>query len=117
LGEFSGSLSTPPPGAPAPISSAAAAMPSGAKIPNYLVQAILVTLCCCLPFGIAAIVYAAQVNSKQAAGDFAGAQESSRKAKMWCWIAFGIGLVANLIVVGIQVLALAAGGAGGLQGN
>ena len=35
-----------------------------ATIPNYLVQAILVTLCCCLPFGIVAIVYAAQVNSK-----------------------------------------------------
>src|SRR5438093_12052328 len=31
-------------------------------VPNYLIQAILVTLCCCLPFGIPAIVYAAQVN-------------------------------------------------------
>lgn len=38
-------------------------------IPNYLVQAILVTLCCCLPFGIVSIVYAAQVNTKVKAGD------------------------------------------------
>jgi hypothetical protein len=55
-------------------------------VPNYLVQSILCTLFCCLPFGIPAIVFAAQVNSKLAAGDVAGAQESSRKAKMWCWV-------------------------------
>ena len=67
---------TPPPVAPA--------MPTQ-KIPNYLVQAILATLFCCMPFGIAAIVFAAQVNTKLAAGDVAGAMESSRKAKMWCW--------------------------------
>jgi hypothetical protein len=54
-------------------------------VPNHLVSSILVTLFCCLPFGIPAIVYAAQVNGKLQAGDVAGAQESSRKARMWCW--------------------------------
>lgn len=67
------------------------------NISNYLVQAILVTLLCCLPFGIVAIVYAAQVNSKVTAGDIAGAMESSRKAKTWCWVAFGLGLAAILV--------------------
>ena len=67
------------------------------NVPNYLVQAILCTLCCCLPFGIVAIVYAAQVNGKLQSGDFQGATEASRKAKMWCWIAFGVGIVANSI--------------------
>ena len=66
-------------------------------VPNYLVPAILVTLCCCLPFGIPAIVFAAQVNGKLSAGDVAGAQEASSKAKMWCWIAFGLGIVSNII--------------------
>ena len=42
--------------------------------------AILSTLFCCLPLGIASIVFAAQVNSKYAAGDIAGAQDSSEKA-------------------------------------
>jgi hypothetical protein len=56
------------------------------RIPNHLAPAILVTLFCCLPFGIPAIVFAAQVNTKLAAGNVAGAMESSRKAKMWCWI-------------------------------
>ena len=31
-------------------------------VPNHLVWAILVTIFCCLPFGIVSIVYAAQVN-------------------------------------------------------
>jgi hypothetical protein len=74
------------------------------KIPNYLVQSILVTLCCCIPFGIVAIVYAAQVNSKMAANDFAGAQNSSDQAKKWCWIGFGVGLVMNIIVMVAQIM-------------
>jgi hypothetical protein len=78
-------------------------------VPNYLWQSIVVTLCCCLPFGIVAIVYAAQVNTKLGVGDLAGAQDSSAKAKMWCWIGFGIGLATNLIVVILQAIAFAAG--------
>ena len=68
-----------------------------ANIPNYLIFAILVTIFCCLPFGIPAIVFAAQVNSKIASGDVDGATESSRKAKMWCWISFGAGLCVVVI--------------------
>lgn len=63
------------------------------SVSNYLVQAILVTIFCCLPFGIVAIVYAAQVNGKLAGGDYDGAIDSSKKAKMWSWISFGVGLV------------------------
>ena len=80
------------------------------KVSNYLVHAILVTVCCCLPFGIVAIVYAAQVNSKLNAGDYAGALESSRKAKRWCWIGLAVGLAINLVVALLQILALASAG-------
>jgi hypothetical protein len=75
---------------PPPYQSGYGAAP--VSVPNYLVQSILVTLCCCLPFGIVAIIFAAQVNSKLAAGDVAGAMDSSGKARMWCWLAFGVGL-------------------------
>lgn len=74
-------------------------MAENQSIPNYLVQAILTTICCCLPFGIVAIVYAAQVNGKVAAGDMAGAQAASKNAKMWCWIAFGCGIVLWIISI------------------
>ena len=62
----------------------------GAKL---LVFAILVTVFCCLPTGIAAIIYAAQVNTKLQAGDIAGAQQASKNAKMWVLISVGAGLL------------------------
>ena len=63
------------------------------NVPNYLVPAILGTIFCCLPLGIVSIVFAAQVNGKLAAGDFVGAVQCSKQAKMWCWINFGLGLI------------------------
>jgi len=78
----------------------APAGPSGAPtqtVPNYLVHSILVTLFCCLPFGIVAIIYASQVNSKLIAGDYAGAVQASNNAKTWCWVSFGLGLVGVII--------------------
>lgn len=63
------------------------------KIPNYLVYSIAATLFCCVPLGIPAILYSAQVNSKIQTGDIQGAIDSSKKAKMWVWISFGVGIV------------------------
>ena len=76
-------------------------------VPNYLVQAILCTLFCCLPAGIVSIVYAAQVNSKLAIGDRAGAIQSSENAKKWAWVSFGVtvGLIAIYIVIAIVIAA------------
>lgn len=61
-------------------------------IPNYLAQAILVTICCCVPAGIVSIVFAARVNGKVARGDMIGARSDSSKAKTWAWVSFGLGL-------------------------
>jgi hypothetical protein len=71
-------------------------------VPNYLIWAILSTLCCCVPTGIVAIIHAAQVNSKLANGDYHGAQESSDNAKMWNLISFGLGIVVIIISVLIR---------------
>jgi hypothetical protein len=67
------------------------------------VPSIIVTLCCCLIGGIIAIVNASQVNSKWAAGDYAGARKASEQAKLWCIISAGVGVVVNIIAVGAQV--------------
>ena len=80
----------------------------GAPPPNYLVQAILTTIFCCLPFGIVAIVFASQVNSKFAARDFAGAKASSDSARKWSWVSFGLGLVVIVISIVVQILAFGA---------
>ena len=98
---------------PAPVAQATVLPPAGTQVENYLVWAILSTICCCIPFGIPAIVFASQVNSKLALGDVAGAREASRKAKMWCWIAFGAGLLVGIIGTILQVVAGAAAAASG----
>ncbi|MBP5233663.1 MAG: CD225/dispanin family protein [Planctomycetes bacterium] len=61
-------------------------------IPNHLVGAILATIFCCMPFGVPAIVYAAQVNSRIAAGDLEGAMKASKNAKMWMLISVSLGV-------------------------
>ena len=73
-------------------------------VPNYLAQAILVTIFCCIPFGIVSIVYAAQVNGKLTAGDTEGALQSSKNAKTWAWVSFGVGLASSGIGLLIWVL-------------
>ncbi|WP_078657868.1 CD225/dispanin family protein [Streptomyces rimosus] len=75
---------------------------------NYLVPAILVTLLCFLPTGIAAIVFATQANAKFNTGDYAGAEQAAGKAKMWTFISLGVGLFVMLIVI----ISSAAGGGG-----
>ncbi len=70
--------------------------PAGTTVPNHLVFAILTTVFCCLPTGVAAIIYSAQVNGKLLSGDYAGALAASNNAKIWCWVSFGIGLVGTL---------------------
>lgn len=86
---------TPPP----PAYGAPVGQPAGTPPPNYLVWSILSTIFCCLPFGIASIVFAAQVNGKWAAGDVNGALESSKKAKLFAIIAAVAGIVVGLLYV------------------
>jgi hypothetical protein len=84
---------------------------SGAPQPkNWLVESILVTLFCCLPFGIAGIVNAANVNSKYAAGDYIGAEAASKAAGKYTKIGFycGIGVIV-LYVIFFVVMGLGAG--------
>lgn len=74
-----------------------------ATVPNYLVPAII-SIFCCWPLAIPAIIFATQVNGKVAAGDIAGAQEASKKAKMFAFIAIGLGLLGILIYIIMLVL-------------
>ena len=99
-------------GAPAtPLPVTGVVLPPGQTVQNYLVFAILATVFCCLPAGIPAIVFAAQVNGKLQVGDIAGAQAASNNAKMWCWISFGLGLA----IVGFYAILVMFGVLSGLS--
>lgn len=79
------------------------------KVDNNLVWAILATLFCCLPTGIVAIVYAAQVDSKVGAGDVAGARQSARNAATWSWVSLGLGLLFILLYFGLVAVSIGLG--------
>lgn len=102
-------------GAPAPSPYSAPVAPysptpsQGADIPNYLWQSIVVTILCCWPLGIPAIVFAAKVDGLKSRGDIAGAIQASANAKRWTWIAFGSGLAIMLIYI-VFVVAMGASG-------
>jgi hypothetical protein len=96
----------PPPGMPPPGWQPGGYAGGGAEIPTYLWQSIVCTILCCLPFGVVGIVFASKVNALRAIGDIAGAQEASRKARMWTMISFGIGL--TLLVIYIILIAAGA---------
>jgi len=84
---------------------------TASTVPNYLVLAII-SLFCCLPLGVVAIIFAAQVNGKVAAGDTAGALDASKKAKMFSYISIGLGLAGILCYVLLLILGIGMGVAG-----
>ena len=66
---------------------------------RYLVLAVMSTICCCPPFGIVAIVYAAKINSEVSDGYDEKAADSARKAKIWIIVAVAAGVVWDLIML------------------
>jgi hypothetical protein len=64
--------------------------------------AILSLICCCLPGGIVAVIYASQVNGKIQIGDYAGAVSSANNAQTWCWISMVGGVLFALIAMAAQ---------------
>jgi hypothetical protein len=93
---------TPPPSSGAP-----------ASVPNYLIPAII-SLFCCLPLGVVGVIFAAQVNGKVAAGDTAGALDAAKKAKMFSFIAIGLGLLG---IIGYVLFVVIMGVGMGLAGS
>jgi len=82
-------------------------------VPSHLGWAIAVLILCFWPTGIAAVVFASRVGNLLAIGDIAGAQEASRKAKMWCWISFVIAIIWIILV--ILVVSFGQGHTGGID--
>ena len=64
---------------------------------TWMAESILVTLFCCLPFGIIGIVKASNVTSLYAAGNVDAAMVASADAKKWATIGFICGLASLFI--------------------
>lgn len=79
--------------------------PSPYEMPpkSWLVESILLTLCCCLPIGIYCIVKASSVNSLWNCGRYEEAREASEKAKKWLIIGLIVGLIINILSVIVNI--------------
>ena len=90
--------------------------PIGPPPKNWLVESILVTLFCCLPFGIVGIINASKVNTLLASGDYAGAQAASVQAGKW--VKYGLiagGIFVVLYIVFVVVMGVGAGVLGAMN--
>ncbi|MBB5996700.1 CD225/dispanin family protein [Streptomonospora salina] len=89
-----------PPGGYGPPSAGPGSFPNaagGTEPPNdFLVPAIL-SMFCCFPFAIPAILSAAKVNALWNLGDYAGAQDRAAKAKRFTIIAVIVGVIWYLL--------------------
>ena len=86
--------------------------PYGAQPPmpdTYMVWAVLVTVFCCLPFGIVSIVKASQVSSLYSQGRYQEAVAASEAAKKWAiWSAIA-GVVLSIIGFFLGLYSILAG--------
>lgn len=63
---------------------------------TYLLESILVTIFCCLPFGVIGIYNAAGVSSAYNMGDYRLSLQRSDNAKKWSLIGLIVGLVCQI---------------------
>lgn len=80
--------------------------------PTYLALSIIVTVLCCLPFGIVGIIKSSSVSKEYAAGNHAGAQEASKQAKTWDIVGICCGLfwyIIYIILIACGIMANLAG--------
>lgn len=63
----------------------------------HLVLSILMTLFCCLPLGIPAIVFAAMINSRIQEQNYEAAQKAARSCRICLWIGLGLGILTIIL--------------------
>ena len=94
--------------------------PYGARPPmpdTYMVLAVLVTVFCCLPFGIVSIVKASQVSSLYSQGRYQEAVAASEAAKKWAIWSAVAGVVISIIVIVLQIVGIGLLGTAALAGS
>ena len=79
------------------------------KPENHLVKAILITLFCCLPFGIVSIVNSSKVDSAFNTGNYDEAERLSKEANKWAnyglWIGIAVYVIYIVFMIATGVLA------------
>lgn len=80
---------------------------SNVSVNDYLAWNILATILCCLPLGIAGIIFSCAAKSAARVGDFQTARSKAATAKTLFFISLVIGLI---VILGGIVLNVASSG-------
>ena len=76
------------------------------EAPDHLAMAILVTICCCLPFGIVAILKANECRNARNRGDRENALQYGREAKKFSLVGLGCGIGIIVVILAIYGIVL-----------
>lgn len=71
---------------------------------TWLLEAILVTVFCCLPFGIAGIVNALKISEAFQVGNYSQAQSYSVNAKSWVILGLEVAAIITLTIIVITLI-------------
>ncbi|MEW6303984.1 MAG: CD225/dispanin family protein [Verrucomicrobiota bacterium] len=74
---------------------------------DYLVPAVLGTLCCCPPLGLVAMYYAVQCRTQSYYNDHQRARESARLAKIWFWVSLLLGIPFMILMTVLRFASMA----------
>lgn len=98
-----GNGATPPPNPAGPVNLQGPEQ-SEPLPPNYFVLSIVMTLLCCTPAGIVAIVFSSMVNSRYYSGNVEGAKRASRNAEIWIIVSFCLGVLSTTLYLPFSML-------------
>ncbi|XP_059423097.1 proline-rich transmembrane protein 1-like [Carassius carassius] len=82
--------------------------PLANPVPDYLPYSIFTMLCCCLPLGIAALIYSISTRDANFAGQRELAEKNSKTALILNHLGLGIGLVVVVLIIISQIVILTA---------
>ncbi|XP_026140906.1 tumor suppressor candidate 5 homolog [Carassius auratus] len=80
------------------------AAPLANPVPDYLAYSIFTMLCCCLPLGIAALIYSIFTRDANNSGQRELAEKNSKTARTLNHVALGIGLVVIVVIIISQIV-------------
>uniref|UniRef100_A0A3Q4H7L2 Uncharacterized protein n=1 Tax=Neolamprologus brichardi TaxID=32507 RepID=A0A3Q4H7L2_NEOBR len=73
---------------------------------DYLGYSIFTMLCCCLPLGIAALVFSISTREANHVGDRMSAERSSRTARTLNHVALGLGIAGLILSIVYAVVVI-----------